>query len=724
MKITSVSVYSGPSIFGRKPVIRYTLELGPLADWSTERLGPTFVDALLEWVPTLRDNSNLLDRHDRGGASLGQVLMLTAIELQNAAGAGVDFGEVRPTGSAGAYDVVYGYEDEEVGLAAGRLALASIQHLLPSQEAGKAGIRPDFDFARKRDAFIRFGQRRALTYSVRRLVEAAASRSIPWAHLGSNLILFGQGRHQRRMWKIFTDQTGNVAFRISSDKALANRILGEIGLPVPRQRVVNDAEAAVRAAESIGYPVVVKPLNADFGHGVSVRRTDGQAVRAAFKVARRYGRAVIVESHIDGHDHRLLVVNGELVAAAKRVPGHVVGDGMHTIEELVEELNRDPRRGTGNQTVLARLRFDEEAKRLLAEAGSTAKTVPGRGEVIYLRGVSNRSAGGTSIDVTETVHPDNRKAAILAAKVGGIDVAGIDFLSPDIGLSYKEVGGGICEINTTPGLGVHYAASQGEPRDVAGSIIEALFPPGAPSRIPIVAITGGAGSTAAARILAHMLELAGHSVGLATNDGVYINGDVTAKGGIPGPAAARMILRNPMVDAAVLQTAPGELLRRGLGCEGCDIGAVLDVTAESSGGGAVASSEQLFEAVRIVVESAGETIVLNADDDLCLDLAGHAEASHLCLATLKPDHPRVREHVGEGGRAVVLEQGRSGAMIAIHDKGDRGPVAGVDLAAASAGGMAAEHLRSALFAAAMAHSLGQSVEDIGRALGSFDFGSL
>jgi cyanophycin synthetase len=727
MKITATSVYVGPNIYALFPVIRHTLDLGVLEDWPTGRLGAPFVDALLDRLPGLTEHGcsygepgGFLRRlREEEGTWLGHVMEHVAIELQNMAGAQVSFGKTRTAGTPGHYHMVYEYEQPEVGLEAGQLALALIHHLLPPD------LQPDsaakFDFPHQRDGFIRFAQRRALGPSTGALVGAAKSRDIPWIRLNNqSLVQFGHGRFQRRIQATVTGETRHIAVAIASDKEETIRILGDLGLPVPRQKLIYHARDAIAAAERIGYPVVVKPLDANHGRGVSIRLTDAEQVKAAFETARQHSNAVIVESFIEGLDHRMLVVNGELIAVSKRVPGHVVGDGRQTIAKLVEEVNRDPRRGIGHEKVLTRLEFDDQAERHLAKRGYTKDSVPPAGESVYLRSTANLSTGGTAIDVTDIVHPDNREMAVRAVMAIGLDVGGVDFLTQDIAQSYKDIGGGICEVNAAPGFRMHVAPSEGKSRDVAGPVMEMLFPKDSPSRIPIASITGTNGKTTTSRMLAHIFKLAGHTVGLATTDGVYIDGNLTVKGDMTGPLAAQMILRDPSVDAAVLETARGGLLRRGMGYENCDVGAVLNVAADHLGLNGIDTLEQLAQVKRIVVEVAKDTAVLNADDERCLKMADYTEAQNLCYVTMQPSHPLVREHIRAGCRAVVLEQGMNGQMIAIYDKGAHTPLLWTHLIPATLEGRALHNVQNAMFAAAIAFSMGKKLEDIRHGLRTFD----
>ncbi len=728
MRIVEQAVYRGPSLYAHFPVIRLTVDLGDLEGWPSAKLGPDFIDGLLEALPGLHEHGCSYGEPggfvrrltEDEGTWLGHVLEHVAIELQNAAGGDVTFGKTRSTGDEGQYHVVYEYEEARVGLEAGRLALRLLHDLLPAK------LRPeeapaDFDFETERDLFIRFAQRHALGPSTAGLVRAARQRDIPTLRLNEySLVQFGHGRYQQRIQATVTSRTPHIAVEIASDKEETNKILEALGLPVPGQRLVYNKDEAVRAAERVGYPVVVKPLNANHGRGISLNLTDEETVRVAYEQAREHSRGVLIESFITGEDHRMLVVNGELIAVSKRVPGHVVGDGAHTIEELVEELNSDPRRGIGHEKVLTRIQFDHQANRLLGLLGYTRKTVPEAGQVVYLRSTGNLSTGGTAVDMTHVVHPDNREMAVRAVKAIGLDVGGVDFLTTDITRSYKEIGGAICEVNAAPGFRMHIQPSEGESRDVAGPVIDMLFPPGSPTRIPIHAVTGTNGKTTTARMVAHIYKLAGSTVGLATTDGVYIDGQLSVEGDMTGPIAARMVLRDPTVDVAVLETARGGLLRAGMGYQRCDVACCLNVQSDHLGLRGIETLEQLAEVKRIPIEVAKHTAVLNADDPLCLQMADYTEAEHVFYVTLNPTHALVREHIRAGGRAIGLEQGINGYMITIYDGGSHIPLLWTHLIPATVEGKALYNVQNAMFAAAMTYSMGVKLEDIRHGLRTFD----
>jgi cyanophycin synthetase len=730
MRIVDRSVYVGPSLYAHFPVIRLELDLGPLEAWSTTRLGAPFVDALAAALPTLaehgcsyREPGGFFRRMREGeGTWLGHVLEHVAIELQNVAGEDVSFGKTRGVdGRPGVYTVVYEYAQREEGVAAGELALRLLCSLLPAELRPADSVPAGWSWPAARDEFIRYAQRRALGPSTASLVRAAEARGIPWLRLNEqSLVQLGHGKHQQRIQATVTSKTSHIAVELASDKEETNKILAALGLPVPRQELCQSAEGAVRAARRIGFPVVTKPYNGNHGRGISIRLTTDAEVERGFAVAREHSRSVIVETFLEGDDHRLLVVNGELVAATRRTPGHVVGDGKRDIVALIDEVNQDPRRGVGHEKVLTRLELDGQAEQMLAKAGLTAQSVPAAGQVVYLRSTANLSTGGTATDVTDVIHPDNRDMAVRAIRAVGLDVGGVDFLSKNIAESYRKIGGGICEVNAAPGFRMHVAPSEGTPRDVAGPVIDMLFPPGAPSRVPIAAITGTNGKTTTARMLAHVTKMAGFTPGLTTTDGVYIDGQRTVEGDMTGPVSARMVLSDPQIDIAVLEKARGGLLRAGMGVAEVDVAAVLNVQSDHLGMKGIDTLEQLAEVKRIVIEVARDCAVLNADDPLVLRMAGHTDARNICYVTLNPKHALVREHIRAGGRACALEDGVNGQMITLYDKGSHIPLLWTHLIPATLEGRALHNVQNAMFAAALAFSLGIKLDPIRQGLRTFD----
>ena len=730
MKIVSTNVYVGPNIYAHFPVIRHVLDLGVLEEWPTGRLGKDFVEPLLDALPGLHEHGcsykepgGFVRRlNEDEGTWLGHVMEHVAIELQNIAGYPVTFGRTRSLDDQpGHYNMVFQYHDDAVGREASLLSLDLIHSLLPAEAKSEDAPGDDWEFAEERDKFIRYAQSRAFGPSTGSLVQAAEERGVPWIRLNrQSLVQFGHGKYQRRIQATTTSETSNIAVELASDKEETNSILRDLGLPVPKQRLVRSSRDAKRAAERIGYPVVLKPLAGNHGRGVSINLKTPEEIEVAFDKAREHGRNVIVESYLEGHDHRILVVNGELVAASKRVPGHIVGDGKRSIEQLVDIVNEDPRRGVGHEKVLTRLELDHQADRLLTKLGYDRSTVPAEGETVYLRSTANLSTGGTAIDVTDTIHPDNREMAVRTIKAIGLDIGGVDFLTKDITESYREAGGGICEVNAGPGFRMHVAPSEGTPRDVAGPVLDMLFPPDSLSRIPIAAVTGTNGKTTTSRMLAHILKMCGFTVGLTSTDGVYIDGQLSVPGDMTGPVSAKMILRDPSVDAAVMETARGGMLRGGLGFQTCNVACCLNVAADHLGLKGIDTLEQLAEIKRVPIEIAEDAAVLNADDPLCLQMADYTDAETLCYVTMNPGHPLVKQHIRAGGQAFVLEEGMNGHMITIYDSESHIPLLWTHLIPATIEGRAIHNVQNAMFAAALAYNMDIGLEDIRHGLRTFD----
>jgi cyanophycin synthetase len=733
VKILNQSVFVGPNVYANFPVICYQIDLGELEKWPSVQLGTDFIEGLVKALPSLQqhgcsygEEGGFLRRlREDEGTWFGHIWEHVAIELQNLAGSHVTFGRTRSLEKPGCYYVVYQYQQRDVGLEAGTLGLKLLTHLMPKkvQEAIGADIEEDFNFTDELTDFIKMAQRKEFGPSTASLVAAAEQRDIPWLRLNNySLVQFGHGKYQQRIQATITSETKHIAVEISCDKEDTHNLLNDLGLPVPQQLMIYSERQAIRAAKRIGYPVVLKPLNANHGRGVSINLTTDEQVELAFAEAQKHGtsRAVLVESYLTGYDHRMLVVNNELVAVAKRVPGHVVGNGKDSIEKLIEIVNLDPRRGVGHEKVLTRLELDTQAERLMEEGGVNKDTVLEDGQVFFLRSTANLSTGGTAIDVTDIVHPDNRDMAIRAIRAIGLDIGGVDFLTDDISRSYKEIGGGICECNAAPGFRMHVAPSEGQPRDVAGKVMDMLFPAGTDSRIPVAGITGTNGKTTTSRMLASIMKSAGFTTGMTSTDGVYIDGHLTVKGDMTGPTSAQIVLRDPSVDFAIMETARGGIVKRGLGYSTCNVGACLNISADHLGQRGVNTLEQLAQIKRVVVEVAQDCVVLNADDIHCLQMAEFCQAKQICYVTVDSGHGLVREHIRQGGMAVVLEKGINGDMITIYDKGAHIPLLWTHLIPATIEGKAMHNVQNAMFATAMAYSFDTSLEDIRQGLRIFN----
>ena len=742
MRVIETGVYRGPHVYGDLPMIRIMLDLGPLELHPTNTL-PDFNQRLLTLLPGLAQHGCSYGRPGgfvhrlEDGTWLGHVVEHVAIELQSLAGVCVTRGKTRSVkGFPGYYNILFHYHDERVGLLAGRLALQLVNSLLPQMLRGIEGLgvvgkgidgpalAEPFDLNAAVEALRRLHERTALGPTTRALVQEAERRGIPVLRLDDNsLVQLGYGKYQQRLRASITGRTSNIAVETASDKDLTKKLLDEAGLPVPRGIVTRTLEEALEAAQRLGFPVVTKPLDGNHGRGVSLGLMTPEQLAWGFEQARRHGRQVIVEQYWQGRDYRILVVNGEVVAVAERVPAQVVGDGVHSIRELIDIVNADPRRGEGHEKVMTRIKVDDHVLDMLGRAGLTLDSVPASGICVRLRSTGNLSTGGTAIDRTDVIHPDNASIAQRAAQTIGLDVAGIDFVAPDIAFSVHETGGGIIEVNAAPGFRMHLEPSEGPARNVARPVLDMLFPRGTPSRVPIFAITGTNGKSTTARMLTHILRKSGLVVGYTTTSGVYVNDERIGKWDASGPASARMILRDPRVEAAVLETARGGILREGLAFDSCDVGAALNVQADHLGLKGVETLDDLAWVKSVVVEAVRRSgfSILNADDELTAAMARRA-GGRIVYFSLKgrAEWPApLREHILAGGLAVTREPGAHGGDIILHEDGERLPLMNAGDIPATLGGAAEFNIQNAMAAAAMAFAHGVPMLVIRAALASF-----
>ncbi|HEV2865313.1 MAG TPA: cyanophycin synthetase [Allosphingosinicella sp.] len=725
-RVLETGVYRGPHYYSHTPMIRIQLDLGRLEDWPTDKIAG-FTEALLEILPGVgRHGCSLrvrggFERRLREGTWLGHVAEHVALELQTLAGSRATRGKTRSVkGKPGVYNVMFAYNEEKVGLAAGRAALELVDSLLPGELQGIQGLDRvydfdgEFDLDRRLDALKRLVRRTALGPTTKALVDEAKRRGIPVMRLDEkSLIQLGHGKFQQRIRASITGRTALVAADLASNKDMTKRLLDESGIPVPRGVVVRTVEEAVRSARRLGYPLVVKPLDGNHGRGVTIGVTGEEQLRFGFGEAQAQakGRDVIVEQFFAGNDHRILVVGGKMIAVAERIPAQVIGDGVSTIRQLVEEVNKDPRRGEGHENVMTRIRIDALVGEFLAREGLTPDSIPEAEQVVQLRATANLSTGGTAVDRTNEIHPDTAEIARRAAMIVGLDVAGVDFVCPDIRRSVRETGGGVIEVNAAPGLRMHIEPSEGAPRDVARPIVEMLFPRGKQSRVPIIAITGTNGKSTVGRMTKHILRYTGCTVGLTSTTGVYINDILVHEGDATGPKSARMVLRDPSVEVAVLETARGGLLREGLAFSEADIGIATNVTADHLGLKGIETVEDLASVKQVVIESVrrGGYSILNADDPLTVRMARRAGGRIIWFSLCGGPElsPLLREHVDEGGMAVVREPGPEGGTIVLYDDGRREFIMKAGDIPATLHGMAEFNIANALaaIAAALAHTV-------------------
>jgi cyanophycin synthetase len=656
LRVSRLRAVRGPNFWRLAPVIACDLVVGALEEVQSVDI-PGFNDRLIELLPTLyehpcsRGESGGFIERLREGTHLPHILEHVALELQMLAGCDVSFGRVVESGDPGTWWLIVAYEEEDVGLQSVRDAVRLVQACIAGEP---------FDIAATVAALWDLHEEVRLGPSTAAIVEEARRRGIPVRRLNSRMLVqLGLGRNLRRIQAAMSDFTSSIAVEIAQDKDDTRRVLENVGLPVPVGNTAGFLEDAKAIAREIGFPVLLKPLDASHGRGISGRLDDEHAVARAWPIAREHATRVVVERFVPGRDHRVLVVAGRVVAVAERIPAHVVGDGESSVRELIERANRDPRRGTGHTKVLTYLPLDARTEEFLATTGHTLQCVPAAGERVYLRATANLSTGGTAVDRTDEIHPDNITACEMAAGIVGLDIAGIDVLTTDISVPFRENGAVIIEVNAAPGLRMHTHPSEGMPRDVGGPIVDMLFPPGRESTIPVVAVTGTNGKTTTVRLIAHLFRQTGKTVGFTSTDGVYLQDRLVMEGDMTGPFSANIVLSNPTVDVAVLETARGGILRAGLGFEEADVGVVLNVSADHLGLRGINTLDQLAavkSVIPAVVKREGHA-VLNADDPLVVQMRERTAGDVVLFSTLPAgENELMEEHLAGGGIGARIEE--------------------------------------------------------------------
>ncbi|HEU4559306.1 MAG TPA: cyanophycin synthetase [Longimicrobium sp.] len=715
LHVRSVRALRGASLWGTRPVAACEVELDPpLAEQAPAAL-PGFLDRLAAALPGLSSAA------DGGGndapAAWADLVGRVAVALHAAACSVTTFHRVIPGRHGDAPQVAVGYAEEELGIESLHEAAVLIRRLLRGEDGGVAEI-----VARLGDVFQQ--ARPGPTTLV--LIEEAERRGIPVRRFpGDEVVQLGLGRNLRRIDGTMTDFTSVIATDITSDKDRTKRILARHGLPVPGGGVAKTEDEAVRIAERLGYPVFVKPLDANDGRGSSGRLESEAQVRAAFSVAVAEHPCVVVERFVAGRDHRVVVVAGRVVAVAERVPAHVVGDGRRTIRELAEEINRDPSRDlSGPRPTHVPLPLDEITREFLGRGGRSLETVPAAGETVHLRATANISTGGTSVDRTDQIHPRNAALCVLATGAVGLDIAGLDVLTDDISVPFDENGASIIEVNASPGIRMHTDPDVGTPRDVPGAVLDWIYPPGSPATIPVIAITGTNGKTTTTRLIAHLFRGTGGCVGYATTDGIYHQHDLLMEGDFTGPFAAGVVLSHPQVDVAVIETARGGILRGGLGYPACDVGVVLNVSADHLGLRGIHTVEDLAEVKAVIVTAVKPDgyAVLNADDPLVLAMRERTPGTVVLTSAVGEDSPAVAGHLARGGTCVVVENEGGSEWIVIRGgrrEGERVPVAPVAELPLMIGGAARFQLGNLLAATAAAHVQGMPADQVAEGLRSF-----
>lgn len=645
----------GPNLYAHRPCIKWKIDIGEYEERPTDRI-PGFVETIKSMIPSLVEHrcsegvrGGFFSRLE-SGTWLGHVTEHIALEIQGLAGIDVGFGRARSGGGPGVYNVVYECEERETGIMAGEIAMELIETLIAGEP---------FPFAEKIAALRRTYERNALGPSTRAIVDAAVKRNIPFIRLDDlNLVQLGYGANAKKIQATIASTTHYLGVDIAGDKDKTKAILGFHGVPVPQGDVTKHLDRAIHIANEIGWPVVVKPLDASQGRGIVTDIRNEDELRIAFEDAKRYRNSVVIERHLQGRDFRLLVINHKFIAAAERVPAHVIGDGRQTIRELVSIANEDPRRGDGHEKVLTKIAIDSATERLLALRGMSLDTIPANGQLVVLKTTANLSTGGTSIDVTDRVHPANIELAERIACLVDLDIAGIDVVASSIETPILENGGGIVEVNAAPGFRMHLAPTIGKPRPVGEAVVDMLFPPGTESRIPIITITGTNGKTTTARLCAHIAKMSGKKVGLTTSDGIYIGNTLVQKGDTTGPTSAQVVLRDPLVNFAVLETARGGILRAGVAYDWSNAAVVTNIAEDHLGLKDIHTLDDLARVKAVTVERVLPQgyAILNAEDDMTPVIRQQAD-SRIAFFSLDAENPTFREHVTNDGLGATIENG-------------------------------------------------------------------
>jgi cyanophycin synthetase len=661
MRIDKIRTIAGPNIYTHKPVLVARLCLEELTDVASTEI-PDFIDRLLAVLPVLREHRCSRGRPGRfverlrEGTCFAHVVEQVALELTEQAGISPCFSQVRSASQPGCHTVVVEYKAEQ----GARFLLNVAVELVTALVAGDP-----YPLEEKLKEAKRIIARTELGPSTRAIVDAATRRGIPWLRIGvdGSLVQFGYGKNRRQIQAAVCDGTRAIGVEIASDKELTKTVLEQVSIPVPRGILVQTWDEAVDALERIGAPVVVKPLDGRQGKGVSLNLTTPEEVAHAFHLASEFSNSVLVEELFKGRNYRVLVVGGRVVAASERMAAHILGDGSHTIAELIEITNRDPLRGEGHEKPLTQIIIDDIVQAYLLKSGLTLEHIPPAGQMVYLRDGINLSTGGTAKDVTDIVHRSVAEMCVRAARVIGMDVCGVDLVLRDISAPMTKDSGGVIELNASPGLRMHLSPSEGKSRAVGGAIIDMMYPPGTSSRIPIISITGTNGKTTVTRMIGHMLTEAGRTVGMTTTDGIYIAGERIVEGDTTGPHSARTVLSDPMVEIAVLETARGGIARRGLGYDWSDISVITNIQPDHIGQDGIETVEDILRIKSLVAERVrkGGTLILNADDEHLVRLMENPRVSRLdkrvIYFSLHENHLFIKKHMTARGLAYYLKNG-------------------------------------------------------------------
>ena len=657
MKIEKIQVLKGPNIWSirRRKLIQMRLNLEEAEELPTNKIDGfrQRLESLLPSLITHRCSEGVeggFFQRVEMGTWMGHVIEHIALEIQTLAGMDAGFGRTRETKTPGIYNVVFNYIEENSGVYAAEQAVEIARCLMENRE---------YNIDQCIQTLREMRERERLGPSTGSIVEEAVARNIPWIRLGRNsLVQLGYGVNQQRFQATITGKTSSIAVDIACNKELTKKMLDEAAIPVPSGDLVSDEEGLERVIRKIGYPIVLKPLDGNHGKGASINVKDWETAKDGLIHAQNYGNRVIVEKYITGFDFRILVINHKMTAAARRVPAHIVGDGELTIQNLIDKENLDPRRGYGHENVLTEILVDKDTNELLEKLHYTLETVPQKGEIVYLKSTANLSTGGTSIDVTDMVHPENITMCERISKIVGLDVCGIDIMAENLTQPLKESGGAILEVNAAPGFRMHLAPSEGLPRNVAAPVVDMLYPQGKAFRIPIIAVTGTNGKTTTTRLISHIVKNNGYRVGFTTSDGIYIQNTMLTKGDTTGPISAEFVLKDPTVEFAVLETARGGILRSGLGFTQCDIGVLTNIVEDHLGLNDIHNLKDLTKVKRVVLDSVKKDgwSVLNADDDYSMRLMGDLH-SKIAIFSLDENNKHIKKFAKEGKITCVYEEG-------------------------------------------------------------------
>ena len=657
MKIQEIKVMRGPNYWSvRRPkLIVMLLDLEEMEELPSNKVDG-FYERITALLPTMYEHrcsigtpGGFFERIKRG-TWMGHIIEHVALEIQTLAGMNCGFGRTRESDIKGVYNVVFSYEEESVGVFAAKSALRIVESVIAGE---------NYDLEKDIQAMRELREDDRLGPSTGSIVDEAKSKNIPYIRLNKHsLVQLGYGVNQKRIRATISGQTSNIAVDLACDKEETKDLLEQTGVPVPKGFIIRRESTLTEVLEKIKFPIVIKPVDGNHGKGATIDINSDDEALIAFHAAKEYSHRVIVESYIKGFDFRLLVINHKFVAAAKRTPAHVVGDGKSTISELIEKVNEDPRRGYGHENVLTEITVNQMTERILESHDLTLKSVLANKELLYLKSTANLSTGGTSMDVTDDVHPYNVFMAERVSRVIGLDICGIDVMATDITKPIIDVKGAVLEVNAAPGFRMHLDPTDGLPRNVAEPVVDMLYPQGNTSRIPIVAVTGTNGKTTTVRLIAHIMKNARKKVGFTTSDGIYIQNRMLQSGDCSGPKSSEFVLKDPTVDFAVLECARGGMLRSGLGFSQCDIGVVTNVAADHLGLKGINTIEQLAKVKAIVPETVSRDgyAILNADDELVVKMQNSLNCN-IALFSMNEKNKIVNEHCKIGGIAAIYENG-------------------------------------------------------------------